>query len=48
MPGLSITALPGWIRQPALTDLGNSVVEMLPMLYDFASDPVVPGASPVP
>ncbi len=48
VPGLSITALPGWIRQPALADLGSSVAEMLPMLYDFASDPVVPGASPVP
>ncbi len=48
VPGLSITALPGWIRQPALADLGSSVVEMLPMLYDFAADPVVPGASPVP
>ncbi|MEO5722356.1 MAG: DUF3142 domain-containing protein, partial [Chthoniobacterales bacterium] len=48
VPELSITALPGWIRQPALTELGGSVTEMFPMLYDFAPDPVVPGAAPVP
>ena len=48
VPELSITALPGWIRKPAITELGGSVTEMFPMLYDFAPDPVVPGASPVP
>ncbi|MEO7168708.1 MAG: DUF3142 domain-containing protein [Chthoniobacterales bacterium] len=48
VPGLSITALPGWIRQPAFTELAASVAEMFPMFYDFAPDPVVPGAGPVP
>ncbi|MEP6821608.1 MAG: DUF3142 domain-containing protein [Chthoniobacterales bacterium] len=48
VPSLSITALPGWIRQPALAELGRSVTEMFPMFYDFQPDPVVPGAKPVP
>jgi hypothetical protein len=48
IPGLSITALPHWIRQPALTELAASVTEMFPMFYDFEPDPVLPGAAPVP
>ncbi len=48
VPGLSITALPGWIRKPALAQLGESVTELFPMLYDFAPDPVAAGAFPVP
>ncbi|MGI8820348.1 MAG: DUF3142 domain-containing protein [Chthoniobacterales bacterium] len=48
VPGLSITALPGWIRQPALAELGRNVTEMFPMFYDFEPDPIVAGAKPVP
>ena len=48
VPHLSSTALPGWIHQPALAELGQSVDELLPMFYDYEPDPVVPGAAPVP
>lgn len=48
VPRLSITALPGWSRRPALRALEGSVDELLPMLYDFEPDPVVAGASPLP
>ena len=48
VPQLSITALPGWIRQPAFPELAASVTEMSTMFYDFEPDPAVPGAAPVP
>jgi Protein of unknown function (DUF3142) len=48
VPKLSITALPGWSRSPALRVLESSVDELLPMLYDFEPDPTVEGAAPRP
>jgi hypothetical protein len=48
VPRLSITALPGWSRNPVLRVLEKSVDELLPMLYDFEPDPVVEGAAPLP
>lgn len=48
VPRLSITALPSWSRTPVLRLLERSVDELLPMLYDFESDPVVEGAAPLP
>jgi hypothetical protein len=48
VPRLSITALPGWSRNPVLRVLESSVDELLPMLYDFEPDPTVEGAAPLP
>ena len=48
VPKLTITALPGWSRSPALRVLESSVDELLPMLYDFEPDPTVEGAAPRP
>jgi len=48
VPRLSITALPGWSRDPVLRVLESSVDELLPMLYDFEPDPTVEGAAPLP
>jgi hypothetical protein len=48
VPKLTITALPGWSRSPALRILESSVDELLPMLYDFEPDPTGEGAAPRP
>ena len=45
---LTITALPGWVNKGAMTEIARSVDEVVPMFYDFAPDPIVPGAAPEP
>ncbi|MBA3962747.1 MAG: DUF3142 domain-containing protein [Chthoniobacterales bacterium] len=48
VPRLTITALPGWIGKKAMTEIAKNVDEVLPMFYDYAADPIVPGAAPEP
>lgn len=48
VPRLSITALPAWSRDSAQRELAASVDELAPMLYDFAPDPAIGGASTSP
>jgi hypothetical protein len=48
VPHVSITALPHWSHTRAASELRGAVDELLPMLYDFQSDPIAPGAEPSP
>jgi hypothetical protein len=48
VPRLSIAALPHWSRADYLKLLESNVDELLPMLYDFESEPVLKNQSPLP
>ena len=45
---LTIAALPHWSRADYLKLLESNVDELLPMLYDFESEPVLKNQSPLP
>jgi hypothetical protein len=48
VPRLSIAALPHWSRVDYLKLLEPNVDELLPMLYDFESEPILKDQSPLP
>jgi hypothetical protein len=47
VPRLSIAALPHWSRADYLKLLEPSVDELLPMLYDFETEPILRNSSPL-
>ncbi len=48
VPRLTIAALPHWSRADYLKLLEPNVDELLPMLYDFESEPILKDQSPLP